>query len=150
VVALDQWVPYAERHRILNRSAIVTVLHHPGAEADLSFRTRALDGLWAGVPLLLSEGGALAAVAHRGGWGAVVPPGDVDLASAAMDLLLGERSQSRCRASLEEQRDGWRWSVVVEPLVEALPKLPATSRTGLVPAALRVAAVLARPAKRPA
>jgi len=150
VVALDQWVPYAERHRILNRSAIVTVLHRPGAEADLSFRTRALDGLWAGVPLLLSEGGALAAVAHRGGWGAVVPPGDVDLASAAMDLLLGERSQSRCRASLEEQRDGWRWSVVVEPLVEALPKLPATPRSGLVPAALRAAAVLARPATRPA
>jgi len=149
VVALDHWVPYADRHRILNRSAIVTVLHHPGAEADLSFRTRALDGLWAGVPLLLSEGGALAAEARRGGWGAVVPPGDVDLASAAMDLLLGERSQSRCRASLEEQRDDWRWSVVAQPLIEALPKLPAASRSGLGPAAIRAASVLARPARKP-
>lgn len=150
VVALDHWVPYAERHRILNRSAIVTVLHRPGAEADLSFRTRALDGLWAGVPLLLSEGGAVAAVAHQGGWGAVVPPGDVDLASAAMDLLLGERSQRRCRASLEEQRNGWRWSAVVEPLIEALPRLPATRRSGLGSAAIRAASVLARPAKKPA
>ena len=148
VVALDHWVPYAERHRILNRSAIVTVLHRPGAETDLSFRTRALDGLWAGVPLLLSEGGALAAVAHQGGWGAVVPPGDVDLASAAMDLLLGERSQRRCRASLEEQRDSWRWSVVVEPLVEALPRLPASPRSRLGPAAVRAASMLARPAKK--
>ena len=150
VVALDHWIPYAERHRILNRSAIVTVLHRPGVEADLSFRTRALDGLWAGVPLLLSEGRALATLAHQGGWGAVVPPGDVDLASAAMDLLLGERSQRRCRTSLEEQRDGWRWSVVVEPLMEALPRLPASPRSGLVPAAIRAASVLARPAKKSA
>ena len=150
VVPLDRWVPYADRHRVLNRSAIVAVLHRPGAEADLSFRTRALDGLWAGVPLLLSAGGEVAAIARRGEWGAVVPPGDVDLTSAAMDLLLGERNQSRCRASLDEQRDGWRWSVVAQPLVEALPRLPASPRSGLGPAAIRAASVLARPSKESA
>ena len=92
----------------------------------------------------------MAAIAHRGGWGAIVPPGDVDLTSAAMDLLLGERSQSRCRTSLHGQRNGWRWSVVAQPLVEALPKLPVTPRSGLAPAALRAAFVLARPSKEPA
>ena len=150
VVPLERWIPYANRHRVLNRSTILAVLHRAGTEADLSFRTRAFDGLWAGVPLLLSEGGEVAAIAHRGGWGAVVPPGDVNLTSAAMDLLLGQRSQSRCRASLYDQRDGWRWSVVAQPLVEALPSLPATPRSGLAPAAFRAAAVLARPSKEPA
>jgi hypothetical protein len=67
-----------------------------------------------------------------------------------MDLLLGQRSQNRCRASLDDQRDGWRWSVVAQPLVEALPRLPATPRSGLAPAAFRAAAVLARPSKEPA
>ena len=150
VVPLERWIPYADRHRVLNRSTILAVLHRSGTEADLSFRTRALDGLWAGVPLLLSEGGEVAEIAHQGGWGAVVPPGNVDLTSAAMDLLLGERSQSRCRASLSVQRDGWRWSVVAQPLVEALPRLPATLRSGLAPAAFRAASVLARPSKEPA
>jgi glycosyltransferase involved in cell wall biosynthesis len=144
VVPLERWVPYAERHRILNRSSLVAVLHRPGEETDLSFRTRALDGVWACVPLLLSEGGVVAEIAHREGWGGVVPPGNIDLTAAAMDLLLTERTQSRCRRALADQRNDWRWSVVARPLVEALPVLPATRRRGLVPAALRAAAILAR------
>jgi hypothetical protein len=143
VVPLESWVPYAERHRVLNRSAVIGVLHQPGPEAELSFRTRALDGVWAGVPVLLTEGGAVAEIAQTEGWGAVVPPGHVEATAAAIDLLLGERTQSRCRTALESQRDEWRWSVVARPLVEALPHLPSTPRTSLVPAALRAASVLA-------
>jgi glycosyltransferase involved in cell wall biosynthesis len=143
VVALERWIPYAERHRILNRSAVLAVLHHPGPETELSFRTRVLDGLWAAVPLLLSEGGAAARTANAEGWGAVVPPGDAKLAAAALDLLLGDRSQDRCRALLATARDRWRWSVVAQPLVDALPGLSTTSRRNLVPAVLRAASVLA-------
>jgi hypothetical protein len=68
VVPLERWVPYAERHRILNRSSILAVLHRPGSETELSFRTRALDGVWAAVPLLLSEGGAVSRIANSKGW----------------------------------------------------------------------------------
>jgi hypothetical protein len=146
VVPLERWIPYAERHRILNRSSLVAVLHRAGEETNLSFRTRALDGVWACVPLLLSTGGVIAAVAHEEGWGGVVPPGDVNLAAAAMDLLLTERAQLRCRARLADQRDDWRWSVVTRPLIETLTLLPTTARSGLTPALLRSAAALvARP-----
>lgn len=143
IVPLERWVPYAERHRILNRSSILAVLHRPGLETELSFRTRALDGVWAAVPLLLSEGGAVSRAANSKGWGAVVAPGEVKLVAAALDLLLGDRSQGRCRAALATGRDQWRWSVVARPLVEALPELPGSNRGGLVPAAIRAAAVLA-------
>jgi glycosyltransferase involved in cell wall biosynthesis len=142
VVPLAHWVPYAERHRILNRSAVLAVLHRPGPETFLSFRTRVLDGVWAAVPLLLTAGGAAADIANSQGWGAVVPPGDAKLAAAALDLLLGTRSQERCRAILAEARRDWRWSVVAQPLVEALPELSRATRRSLVPAALRAAAVL--------
>jgi hypothetical protein len=54
VVALASWAPYSERHRLLRRASLVAVLHHGGEEAELSFRTRALDGVWAAVPVLLS------------------------------------------------------------------------------------------------
>jgi glycosyltransferase involved in cell wall biosynthesis len=143
VVPLEHWIPYAERHRILNSSAILAVLHRPGPETELSFRTRALDGLWSGVPLLLSEGGAVSRTANSRGWGAVVPTGDPKLAAAAIDLLLSARSQQRCRETLAAHRDDWRWSTVAQPLVDALPGLPAVARGALMPAALRTLAVLA-------
>ncbi|MCW8984107.1 MAG: hypothetical protein OQK55_02095 [Thermoanaerobaculales bacterium] len=150
IVPLEHWVPYTERHRILNRSAVLAVLHRPGRETSLSFRTRALDGVWAAVPLLLTEGGAISDIANSKGWGAVVPPGNAKLAAAALDLLLADRSQERCRAVLTEARDRWRWSVVVQPLVEALPELGTENRRSLAPAVLRAAAVLAGLAPRPA
>jgi glycosyltransferase involved in cell wall biosynthesis len=143
VVPLETWVPYAERHRILNRSSIITVLHQAGTETKLSFRTRALDGVWSAVPLLLSEGGAAARIAHSGGWGAVVPPGDPRMTAAAIDLLLNDRSQKRCRSALTNARERWRWSAVAKPLVEILPELPAEDRRALVPAVCLAAGVLA-------
>ncbi len=136
VVALDRWVPYGERHRILNRASLVAVLHGSTDEASLSFRTRALDGLWAGVPLLLTEGGEVARLARDGGWGGVVPAGDVKATAATMELMLNERTQMRTRAILAETRGSWRWSVVAQPLLKTLPDLPAVRRSSLVGAAL--------------
>jgi hypothetical protein len=150
VVALESWVPYAERHRVLNRAALLAVLHRPGPEAELSFRTRALDGLWAAVPLLLSEGGAVAELARAGGWGGVVPAAQAELTAAAIHLLLGRREQERCRAALAEQRESWRWSVVARPLLELLPGLPAAPRAPLAGAALAAAfRLLPRAAEEP-
>jgi glycosyltransferase involved in cell wall biosynthesis len=153
VVPLERWVPYAERHRILNRASLLAVLHHPGPEADFSFRTRALDGLWAGVPLLVSEGGAVAEWSRVGGWGGVVPTHAVDATAAAMDLLLGHREQKRCRRALAAHREAWRWSLVGQPLCEALTELPVASRHALLPAAVAAASTLFRrhdPARDPA
>ncbi len=142
VVPLTTWVPYDQRHRILNRASLVAVLHHAGEEAELAFRTRALDGIWAGVPLLLSEGGAVAGLTREHGWGGVVAPRNVRATAAALELLLGEREQSRYRAALAAARPDWRWSEVVAPLLAALPKLPASSRGSLLGPALAAAAVL--------
>jgi len=139
VVALERWVPYAERHRVLNRATLVAVLHHAGRETELSYRTRALDAVWAGVPLLVSEGGAVAERVRIGGWGGVVPVGDPRTTAAALEVLLGEREQLRCRARLAETRGTWRWSQVVEPLVAVLPTLPLAKRGGLAGAAGRAA-----------
>ena len=145
VVPLERWVPYAERDRVLNRASLLAVLHRSGAEADLSFRTRALDGVWCGVPLLLSEGGAVASRALTEGWGGVVPPGDIDLTASAMRLLLNPREQDRCRRALAESRSNWRWSTIAQPLVEILPTLPRAARSSLFAAAASAAASLLSP-----
>ena len=142
VVPLERWVPYAERHRVLARAAVTAVLHHPSAEADLAFRTRALDGLWAGVPLLLTEGGAVSDLVRANGWGAVVPPHDPRSTAAGLELLLRDRTRARCREAMARDRDQWRWGRLVQPLVDVLPRLPVAHRGAWAGAAIRAAAVL--------
>lgn len=144
VVGLEAWVPYAERHRVLRRASLVAVLHRPGEESELSFRTRALDGVWAGVPLLLSEGGEVARLARLHGWGAVVPPADPRAVAATLEVVLGEREQLRFRGRIRDSRSAWRWSAVVAPLVDALPGLPRARRRGLAGAVTAAAVELLR------
>jgi glycosyltransferase involved in cell wall biosynthesis len=143
VVGLERWVPYCERHAILNRASLLAVLHRSSDEAALSFRTRALDGVWAGVPLLLSEGGEVSRLARQHGWGGVVPPGDAAAAAAAIQLLLSEREQARCRLNLSRSRPDWTWRRVAEPLLAVLPELPRVRRGSLAVAAGRAALALA-------
>jgi glycosyltransferase involved in cell wall biosynthesis len=145
LVALDRWIPYHRRHRVLNRASLIAVLHRPSDESVLSFRTRALDGVWAGVPLLLTEGGEVARLAREHGWGGVVPAGDVQATAAAMQLMLGEREQLRVRAAIASSRDAWRWSAVVEPLLRTLPDLPAVRRLSLADALIDAARTLLVP-----
>jgi glycosyltransferase involved in cell wall biosynthesis len=143
VVGLTEWVPYDRRDRVLRRAAVMAVLHHAGEETNLSFRTRAMDGVWAGVPLLLSEGGEVADLARRHGWGAVAPLGDVRAVAAAMELLLAEREQTNCRRALEASRESWTWRRLCRDLVELLPRLTTEGRGPLMPAALRSGLALA-------
>jgi len=142
VVGLEDWVAYGERDTLLMRASVLAVLHHPGPEAELSFRTRAMDGVWAGVPLLLTDGGEVAGIARAGGWGAVVPAEEPGSVAAALDLLLGERHQLRCREALEHARPHWEWERLAESLVGLLPGLPLARRGHVSFAALRTLRLL--------
>jgi glycosyltransferase involved in cell wall biosynthesis len=149
VVPLKHWIPYGDRHRILNRASVVAVLHHRlGDEAALSFRSRALDGVWTGVPLLLTEGGEVARIARQHGWGYVVPPEDAEAAAAAIERLLTEPEQARCRLQLSRARAQWTWREVVEPLLKVLPELPRVRRASLVGASARALKALGVGAER--
>jgi hypothetical protein len=52
VVFHEQWVPYDERVDWLTDADIGVSLHRHHLETELSFRTRVLDYLWAGLCLL--------------------------------------------------------------------------------------------------
>jgi len=150
VVALPRYGSDDEPRRILTRAAVTAVLHHPGLEAELSFRTRALDGLWAGTPLLVTEGGAVSDLVRSGGWGAVVPPHEPRSTAAAMELLLRDRTRARCSEAMARDRERWRWSRVARPIVDLLPDLPVVSRSGIAATAFRMAIARWRPGGRAA
>ena len=139
VVPLEHWAPYSERHLTLNRSAVMAFLHQPSPEAELSFRTRAMDALWSATPMLLSDGGEVARLAGALGWGEVVEPGNPKEVSDALQRILKPEEQTKRRTAIQSHRDNWRWSRVAEPLIEALPTLATVSRHALAPAILRSA-----------
>src|SRR4029453_7245132 len=75
VQALD-WVPAERRYDLLRDVDLLAAPHRPSLETRFSLRTRFLDALAAGCPVVTSEGGAMSRLLaeHRAGW--VVPPGD--------------------------------------------------------------------------
>lgn len=151
VVPLEHWAPYDERHLTLNRASVMAFLHRPSPEAELSFRTRAMDALWSATPMLLSAGGEVARLADALGWGEVVEPGSPVAVSDALVRLLEPDEQDRRRKAILEHRDHWRWSRVAEPLIKALPSLERSRRGGIGPALARAATALlglTRPGRR--
>jgi len=110
------WVPYDARQNYLLESDVAVSLHQPGVEAQFAFRTRVLDYLWCGLPMVLSRGDELAARIERARLGRAVPEGDADAVAAALgDLLDGADADGR-EARFAALRDELSWARVVEPI----------------------------------
>jgi hypothetical protein len=127
----DGWVPYAERAAYLLDADIGLSLHFDHVETRFAYRTRLLDYVWAGLPMVLSAGDDLAAGLAARGLARTVAPGDVAGVAAALDAWLDEapadRDQRLAAASALAQT--LRWSRVAAPLVDfARQPAPAADR----------------------
>ncbi|MDX6696822.1 MAG: hypothetical protein QOE65_219 [Solirubrobacteraceae bacterium] len=112
----EGWVPYAARADwLLDADAGVTA-HRDHVEARFAFRTRVLDYLWAGLPVLATQGDALAEEVTRRGAGTALAPGDVAGWTQAIRALPGRR-EAAGRAALE-LADELRWARVARPLLD--------------------------------
>jgi glycosyltransferase involved in cell wall biosynthesis len=116
-VFFNDWVPYADRWRYLIEADLGLSTHREHLETRLSFRTRMLDYLWTGLPIVCTEGDVFASLVAERGLGRVVPPGDADaLASAIEQLIDHDDERARCRQRLLEVAEEFRWRRVVGPL----------------------------------
>jgi glycosyltransferase involved in cell wall biosynthesis len=115
----DGWVAYDERQNYLLESDIGVSTHLDHVETAFSFRTRILDYFWASLPVVATDGDALAAMIEAEGAGITVPPGDVDaLEDALFRILDDEELAASCRAASGRLATKMRWSEAVRPLVE--------------------------------
>jgi glycosyltransferase involved in cell wall biosynthesis len=108
------WVAASRRYDLLREVDVLVAPHRPSLETRLSLRTRFLDALAAGCPVITSEGGAMARLLteHRAGW--VVPPGDAAaLAAALRRTLAGERPPGDAGPLLAR----FRWEQALAPLI---------------------------------
>lgn len=138
----ESWVPYERRADYLLEADVAVSTHQDHVETAFAFRTRVLDYLWAGVPMVLTEGDALAKFAHETGVGLTVPPDDpAALASAlrsALDPSVGEAMRVASAATAPQ----FHWERVVEPLLAFIATAgPAPDRAGgsATPAAVQAA-----------
>jgi glycosyltransferase involved in cell wall biosynthesis len=130
VVFHDGWVPYEERHNVLLDAEVGVSGHLPHIETMLAFRTRILDYIWAGLPVLTTEGDALGDVVGSAGLGVVVPPGDPAAVAAGLrSLLLDGAAAAAAKQAAERVAPSMRWSAVLRPLLDycAAPR-PAADR----------------------
>lgn len=113
------YVPYEEREEYLLDSDFGVSTHRIGVESRLANRTRFMDYLWAGLPIVCTEGDSLAEMVSKEGLGVVVPDGDPDaVAEALIDLASDPAAIRGIRERIHGVRQRFTWSRVVDPLKE--------------------------------
>jgi glycosyltransferase involved in cell wall biosynthesis len=116
-VFFNDWVPYTDRWRYLIEADLGLSTHRDHLETHLSFRTRMLDYLWTGLPIVCTEGDVFASLVAERGLGRVVRPGDPGALASAIEALIDDKDErARCRRRLLEVAEEFRWRRVVAPL----------------------------------
>jgi hypothetical protein len=116
-VFFNDWTPYDTRHNVYLDATAIVSLHPAHLESRFSFRTRFLDGIWARVPMISTDGDVFAELVKSEGLGLTVEPGDVDGVAAAMETLAGDaRVADAARERLRALAPSYYWENAVRPL----------------------------------
>lgn len=115
----ESWVQYADRQSWLMEADAGVSTHMSHVETTFSFRTRILDYLWAGLPMVVTDGDSFAELVEREGLGVVVPARDVAALELALErVLFDEEFIAQTRRNVERVRADFLWEKTLAPLVE--------------------------------
>lgn len=118
VILGDGWVEYGQRAHHLVDADVGVSLHRAHIETTFAYRTRILDYLWAGLPVLASSGDALSETVVARGLGEVVEPGDLLGLVTAIQRLRdpGVRAAAGAQSLVVAREE--RWDSVARPLID--------------------------------
>jgi GT2 family glycosyltransferase/glycosyltransferase involved in cell wall biosynthesis len=115
----ETWVAYDDRQNYLLEADIGVSTHYDHVETAFSFRTRILDYLWVGLPIVTTGGDSFGDLIDARPLGLTVEAEDVDALEQALFTLLDDQElRARCTANSVAVADDLRWSKVLEPLVQ--------------------------------
>lgn len=129
----EGWVPYDRRGDFLTDADIGVSTHFLHVETAFSFRTRMLDYLWAGLPIVCTEGDEFARLVQTDGLGRVVKANDTGgLATALRELLDDPAAMTAARNAVQLTAPQFHWRRALQPLVDycAAPYLAADKGSG--------------------
>jgi glycosyltransferase involved in cell wall biosynthesis len=144
----ETWVDYDDRVNFLMDADIGVSTHVPHVETRFSFRTRLLDYIWAGLPIISTEGDVFAEVIRDRGLGRVVPPRDAQaLVEAILEVLYDPEVASNARAATSLVREGYAWPQAMAPLLDFCrePRRSADSASAVRQAGDRFSRILSMP-----
>ena len=117
VIFNDGWIEYNRRGAIFRRADIGVSIHKTHFETRYAFRTRMLDYLKYGLPIIGTEGDVFAELIAVERLGRVVRSGDVDDLARALVALAGDPGErSAIRDRMTAVRDRFLWERTVAPL----------------------------------
>jgi glycosyltransferase involved in cell wall biosynthesis len=115
----DGWIPYEERQNYLLEADLGVSAHGEHLETRFSFRNRILDYLWAGLPMVVTEGDVMADLVQRERLGAILAAGDDEgFALACAELLDDGDRRAATAARVRQVAQTFRWDVAARPLVD--------------------------------
>ncbi len=131
-VFFGEWVPYAQRVAYLLEAEVGLSLHFDHIETRFAYRTRLLDYIWAGLPMVVTQGDVLGDQAQAAGLARAVPPEDPAAVAAALLALLAGGGRAWVRGRGQALADDLRWSRVAAPLIDYCrqPARAADARVG--------------------
>jgi glycosyltransferase involved in cell wall biosynthesis len=135
-IFFGDWVPHEDWPAVLLESDVGLSLHPDTVEARLAFRSRVLDYIWAGLPMVVSSGDSASEMVRDYGLGEVVPPQDVQAVAAALDRLLKTQDLRGAYHHLFDRvRSELTWEWACEPIVRFCqnPVLAADRSAGSMP-----------------
>lgn len=113
----ETWTPYAERVNYLLDADAAVSAHFDVLETRFSFRTRILDYLWSGLPILGTEGDQLAVDIEQARAGMALPFQDVNAWVTSIRQLMQDSHLAKTFAENSRQlARKYRWNQVVSPL----------------------------------
>jgi len=124
-----EWVPYQMRQNFLLEADAGVSTHFDHVENRFSIRTRALDYIWAGLPLIMTDGDYISRLVKERDVGVTVQQQDVDaLAEAIMSIRgAGPAKIEGYKRRLAQIAEEFRWEDIARPLDDfcLIPKLAA-------------------------
>jgi len=116
-VFFGEWVPYEDWSNVLLESDLALTLHPDTLEARLAFRSRVMDYIWAGIPVVATRGDVTAELIEKYSLGKLVDYEDeAGVAEAILELL--ERPRETWADCFEYARQELTWEKAAKPLIE--------------------------------
>jgi len=119
VIFNDDWVAFDDRQNYLLEADLGVSTHPQHIETTFSFRTRILDYLWAGLPMVVTRGDTFADLVAAEDLGETVPEHDVEALAAAIErIAYDDERHAEAAANVRRVAARYEWSAVLAPLVE--------------------------------
>ena len=116
-VFFGDWIPFQDWPAVLLEASIGLSLHPDSAETRLAFRSRALDYVWSGLPMVVTRGDAISEVVQTHDLGLVVDYRDDAGVADAIQAIL-ERPRDAWQDQFSQARADLTWERAAKPLID--------------------------------